>query len=556
MTVLYLSGKPIDWHNPPKPTDKVLWSQRTVSGKKIIGSFRAIAHLDRLQALYKRRFGGRTFRVIQSMNNTGVTQSAGTHDYDFCVDLDGPGVSWNDFLIFMRWHGMAGWVRTPAQGFSYHFHGFCLPPREGRSISDDFKVHGFKVGKYVDGGYSTVGRLITSSQIADVYAHAFGLSGKHVPGSDKSPYPKSIAATVWDLNAHIRRTQGATPPPAPKPPAPAPKPDTPLLSVRQVALQVLDGKWGNGPDRERRLRSAGYNVREVQRVVNQIVAERNKPAPKPPDPPAPKPPTPPAPKPEPAPVSGNHVDIRVGHLSMQYSDNEDQWRSDAEKVFARGYEWVTGTEAGEKNNFDVLSDVANRFGYKIARFRDCWIAVNKAIMEPGTWKVGSVIVVDNDKTWGKGHDTVVFAASFTHKTPGVGDISVMVSHYPLRGWPGGPPERQVNTQWTRKTAQEIGAMAKRLGAGTALAFYQGDQNIPDSKFDTFFGEALISVWDTLKKWPNTGHGNIDVIARSKRDGRTSFVQGRAFTDVQMHFHTDHFLIEATIRVALLPVSGN
>src|SRR5689334_15237633 len=122
MTVLTLAGKPIDWARPPKPTDTVLWSQRTVGGKIVKGSFRAIAHLEYLQIQYAKKFGGRKFRVIQSMNNKGVTLSAGTHDEDMVCDLDGPGVPWDDFGMFMRSHGHGGWVRTPAQGFSYHWH--------------------------------------------------------------------------------------------------------------------------------------------------------------------------------------------------------------------------------------------------------------------------------------------------------------------------------------------------------------------------------------------------------------------------------------------------
>lgn len=46
--------------------------------------------------------------------------------------------------------------------------------------------------------------------------------------------------------------------------------DTTTKSVAQIASEVLDGKWGNGADRKRRLTEAGYNYAEVQAVINKI----------------------------------------------------------------------------------------------------------------------------------------------------------------------------------------------------------------------------------------------------------------------------------------------
>lgn len=42
-------------------------------------------------------------------------------------------------------------------------------------------------------------------------------------------------------------------------------------SVDELAQEVLQGKWGNGSDRRRRLEAAGYNYTEVQARVNQIL---------------------------------------------------------------------------------------------------------------------------------------------------------------------------------------------------------------------------------------------------------------------------------------------
>jgi CW_7 repeat/N-acetylmuramoyl-L-alanine amidase len=42
-------------------------------------------------------------------------------------------------------------------------------------------------------------------------------------------------------------------------------------SIVEVAQQVINGDWGNGEERKRRLEGAGYNYREVQDVVNRLV---------------------------------------------------------------------------------------------------------------------------------------------------------------------------------------------------------------------------------------------------------------------------------------------
>lgn len=42
-------------------------------------------------------------------------------------------------------------------------------------------------------------------------------------------------------------------------------------TVAEVAKEVIVGKWGNEPDRSKRLKAAGYNVKEVQKKVNSLL---------------------------------------------------------------------------------------------------------------------------------------------------------------------------------------------------------------------------------------------------------------------------------------------
>lgn len=51
-------------------------------------------------------------------------------------------------------------------------------------------------------------------------------------------------------------------------PSPQPSPSPVGKGVTQLAQEVLDGKWGNGDERRRRLTEAGYNYDLVQAEVN------------------------------------------------------------------------------------------------------------------------------------------------------------------------------------------------------------------------------------------------------------------------------------------------
>lgn len=42
----------------------------------------------------------------------------------------------------------------------------------------------------------------------------------------------------------------------------------------ELAQEVLDGKWGNNPDRKKLLTEAGYNYSAIQTIVNKLVKER------------------------------------------------------------------------------------------------------------------------------------------------------------------------------------------------------------------------------------------------------------------------------------------
>jgi hypothetical protein len=51
------------------------------------------------------------------------------------------------------------------------------------------------------------------------------------------------------------------------------------LSEEEIALQVINGMWGNGKERQQRLAEAGYDYDVIQKIVNKKLGKSSKPAP-------------------------------------------------------------------------------------------------------------------------------------------------------------------------------------------------------------------------------------------------------------------------------------
>jgi LysM repeat protein len=209
MAVLTLAGNPINWEKPPSPTTRVMWSRKDKSGRRVTGSFRHICHLEYTDQQARKQFD-KGISLFQPAYNKGYKPSAGTHDYDACVDMEIPGVAWATQQRFFRKHGWGGWHRKPPK-FIHHFHGFTLPPQEGIDRSDDFAVLGFTVGRFIDGGWSLYGYKNGSSQIASYYKKRTGLKGD---AKDNSWFPPDIEATIFNLSTFIKaqRVSGNPPP--------------------------------------------------------------------------------------------------------------------------------------------------------------------------------------------------------------------------------------------------------------------------------------------------------------------------------------------------------
>ena len=86
------------------------------------------------------------------------------------------------------------------------------------------------------------------------------LAGEWGNGTDRK---NRIASAGYDYSAVQAKVNeiinGSTPTSSPK------------KSVDEIAREVIQGKWGNGADRKKRLIEAGYDYSEVQKKVNQLL---------------------------------------------------------------------------------------------------------------------------------------------------------------------------------------------------------------------------------------------------------------------------------------------
>lgn len=247
--------------------------------------------------------------------------------------------------------------------------------------------------------------------------------------------------------------------------------------------------------------------------------------------------------------------LKMAVFPGQFSDSDAQTRSDFQKVFARGYDVIFGTEVGPgSNSSPILLDEAEKAGYKIAvRGRyDTWVGVKASLVKKGTWKTGAEHAIDRSsmhtpKPPGRWGDKAIVWAQC--EIEGLG-VCTFGSVHPLTFGGAGPV---LKAKTDDEHAEVCAAFVKEHGKGKALVWLGGDWNLNDRKNDLTQGKwPGISCWDETKEWDNTGHGNIDAILRYKPDTRVlRWVSAEALDDADLPLFTDHFLTEAVCEVELL-----
>lgn len=260
-------------------------------------------------------------------------------------------------------------------------------------------------------------------------------------------------------------------------------------------------------------------------------------------------------KPEPKPPK-KVAKLRFAHASLQYSDTDKQHTADIELLFSRKYDVITGTEAGKAGSGNTPAELercAKKYGYVLALYDryDTWSAVKKSLVFGNVKEGAHFGIWRSSKTKPKpagrwGDKAIVFVA--WDMGPTFGKQAVGCVHYATWGGAGTAKlKNQLDTQYAKEVAEWVNKQPEE-----ANVWVTGDFNRNDKKFDVFMGQVpMMTCWDDLKVWPNTGHGNIDAIARHKNDSRVRCVCARVLDDGDLFMNTDHFLVEAEYEVRAL-----
>lgn len=125
---------------------------------------------------------GWNFRLVQGSYRypNGASASKGTHDGGGIVDVSVAGLStaqkWQEVKA-LRTVGFAAWLRTPAQGFSYHIHAVAIGDPD------------------IWQGAPFTANHTNRNQVCDYYRGRNGLSGG---GTDNTPTSYRVPFTWWE----------------------------------------------------------------------------------------------------------------------------------------------------------------------------------------------------------------------------------------------------------------------------------------------------------------------------------------------------------------------
>lgn len=267
--------------------------------------------------------------------------------------------------------------------------------------------------------------------------------------------------------------------------------------------------------------------------------------------------------------------VRVAHASLQFSDSDKQHTEDITRLFKRAkdrrYAWIMGTESGPGagNTGEELLRIGRDADYKlwvpeqqgkdVGRFTDCWIAVRKDLVE-SDWEIDYLPVIPGSSElyrdqgldsgllprWGpKGLVTASFQS-----LPQLGEINLVCAHHLTKAQRKGPESIDHGVDRWKLNEQlddEIGAWLAKHAEGRALGFASMDRNASDRRNPASI-PGTTSLADELKKWENTGHGDIDWILSVNSDGRVKGANFHVLDDSEFFMHTDHFLVEGVFQV--------
>ncbi|HKY58320.1 MAG TPA: hypothetical protein VJL80_09805 [Aeromicrobium sp.] len=240
--------------------------------------------------------------------------------------------------------------------------------------------------------------------------------------------------------------------------------------------------------------------------------------------------------------------IWIGHVSLQFSDTHAQMRHDVKAIFGLGMDAFTFTEAHHSNPLgNLLREIGNSQGYTVHVDRTgTGVAVRNGygkVTRRGFMSGIGGSRPGDKRVYGPRGVTWVRVKSNSGENIGIGAFH-KITH-------GETAADGFRWRENLKLSRIVGRFAKNFGIGTNVVFVGGDGNESDRLADVFDGQPLTTCWDELGKWPDTGHGNIDVIASYDPDGRVKCRAATVLDDTECFLYTDHYVVRATYDIAEL-----
>lgn len=131
-----------------------------------------------------------------------------------------------------------------------------------RAFCNTIKAAGYKAGVYASESWFK--ECLNITELTDLYLWVAKYSTKE-PSIEWDAWQYTSTGNINGVAGNVDISNFKKPSTTNTTPT---KPTTPKKSDEEIAEEVIAGKWGNGKERETRLRAAGYNYNKIRELVN------------------------------------------------------------------------------------------------------------------------------------------------------------------------------------------------------------------------------------------------------------------------------------------------
>lgn len=159
---------------------------------------------------------------------------------------------------YVFWYANWNGGKTPSVKCAYH------------QWSEKGRVNGISgnvdMDYYYGGADAPVKEPMTPEEIEKVAKEV--LDGKYGNGNDRV---KALTEAGYDYKAVQNRVNELVKEIKPVEPTPEPVKPTPKFTTEEMVQKVINGEYGNGDERKKKLEAEGYNYKEIQNAVNKAL---------------------------------------------------------------------------------------------------------------------------------------------------------------------------------------------------------------------------------------------------------------------------------------------